>query len=147
MCENVIIHRTDGKEIVCEDQSDLNIYMRRGLWHYPPPTPAERWDYFCGDGPRWGWLSANCHLLPREYPDPTVSIYPFAFIPTLTPPLHFHDPLGDLEYGYQPFHCLCSVDLEETASQNGYRCSKKDSNGEFDPFDTHFYLGADDNHG
>jgi len=115
MCEDVIIHKFDGGEIICRTQADLSKEMPCGLCYFPPLSPAE---------------------MRRLYSE---------IEPHSQPLSNFHDPIGDLQHGYMPNCCLCPLDLEETASQNGYRCSKKDSNGEFDPFDTHFYLEADDN--
>lgn len=116
VCENVIIHRNDGKEILCEDQSDLNLYMRKGLCFKPPLTYADMSRY-------WS------------------SVYPKEQLPKI------HDPLGDLEHGYKPFSCLCPVDLRQTAVLNGFRYSKEFPDGEYDPFDIHFYLSQNDNGG
>ena len=115
MCENVIIHMASGRELICKDQQDLNLFMRKGLCFEPPLTPAEEWYYLTEDG-------------------------------KFQAPQNLHDPLNDLDHGYHSRYCLCPVDLEKTAKINGFRYSKKDVNGEYDPFDTHFYLlNGDDN--
>ena len=52
------------------------------------------------------------------------------------------DIVSLIKWGFQKECCLCPIDLEETAKINGYNYSKDDPKGEFDPFDTHFYLGV-----
>lgn len=45
-----------------------------------------------------------------------------------------------IEYdGYDPGGCLCPVDVERTARENGYRFSRVAPDGVADPFDDHYY--------
>lgn len=46
MCDNVIIHKKDGTEIICECQKDLMEQMPNGIWYCPPLTYAEWVEYF-----------------------------------------------------------------------------------------------------
>lgn len=118
MCDNVIIHKWDGTEIVCENQGELNAQMPNGL-AFPPPSDYALW-------------SVNGHgfYIARGALEPPL------WVPADDPP---DDTTLIDEWGYEPEICLCPVDLETTARINGYRYSKDDPNGEFDPFDTHFY--------
>ena len=55
----------------------------------------------------------------------------------------FFPPAGepDLEGdGFDPDACLCPVDLDRTARENGYRVSRYAPDGTEDPFDDHLYL-------
>lgn len=45
-------------------------------------------------------------------------------------------PICPVEYGNC---CLCPLDLEETANQNGYKMTQTKPDGEFDPFAYHWY--------
>ncbi|HQC35089.1 MAG TPA: hypothetical protein PLG95_10210 [Methanoculleus sp.] len=55
----------------------------------------------------------------------------------------FFPPAGepDLEEdGFEPGVCLCPVDLDRTARENGYRLSRQGPDGVEDVFDDHLYL-------
>lgn len=55
----------------------------------------------------------------------------------------FFPPAGepDLERdGFEPGVCLCPVDLDRTARENGYRLSRYAPDGTEDVFDDHLYL-------
>ncbi len=55
----------------------------------------------------------------------------------------FFPPAGepDLERGgFEPGVCLCPVDLDRTARENGYRVSRYAPDGTEDVFDDHLYL-------
>lgn len=40
---------------------------------------------------------------------------------------------------FEPTVCLCPIDIDSTAKKAGFVLSKTDPNGEYDPFDDHFY--------
>ena len=114
--------------------------MPKGLWFEPPCPDWLQWRYYTEDI-RWGWLHQSYEY--RHAKDWTSFLdlpYPLALVPQFMVPGSLHDPLGDLEnQGFDPGCCLCPVDLEKTAAENGFMMSKKDEMGEWDPFDTHFY--------
>lgn len=118
MCDNVIIHNPGGSYYICRTQLELKELMPNGIWFIPPMSYAD-WSR-CGEG---------FYLY-------TGSIEKYRYIPAVESP-------ADIElihkHGFSKHTCLCPVDLEKTAEMNGYISSKLDRDGEFDPFDTHFY--------
>lgn len=121
MCDRVIIHNErDDNIVTCKTQKELMEQMKNGLYFFPPLTYADWSNPVFSVG---FYLSMGAKEGKK-------------WIPAIDQP----NDLNLIDWhGYSPGSCLCPVDLERTAIENGYVYSKIDPEGEFDPFDTHFY--------